>query len=708
MTEKVEAAIVVTAQKREEKLADLPPSIAVIGSADLAETGKDGLADYVNTIPGLSVASNGPGSSTLAIRGITTGRVRQDEPQNKETVGLYLNDTPVAVNGFNPDIGLFDINRIEVLRGPQGTLYGSGAMGGAIRLVTNRPDPARFEMKAEGTLSATAHGGTDHAIKGMINIPVAPGEFAIRGVAYRSRQSGYIDDIVSRRANVNDAVAQGGRLQMAGKPSAAIDVSATVLVQDLKTGSLSEQFAPYQRGVRAFDGNSDNLKLYSGTMNVDLGDARLTSVTSYIDKRNTNRLSLEFLLSSALGLNSDAPLVDATQVRDFTQEVRLVSAEGGRLDYVVGIFFQHHRRDYRQSAPVPGLDEYVGVSAQDLGTPDPDQIFYGTQYIDQEQLAGFGELNYALSDRLKATVGLRVFKSDEDYRTYSSGLLNGGIDASHGGTADSGANPRIALTYKPREDRLFYLAAARGYRLGGVNTTIPLDLCQTDLDALGRATPANRFGSDSVWNFEVGTRLSSADRKFRINASGYYLKWNDIQTTLSLPSCFFAFRSNAGSARSIGVEIDVTFQPAQRTELLGSLGIMDSRLTEDVPFAGWESGDRVPTVSPVQLNLGIRQAFRVSSRSDGFLRLDYSYVSSTRNNFDKDAASNRYFNGYGLINVALGFNLPTRTPMQFIAFARNLANSTGRTFAAYGNSVAPERYSTLRPRTVGVTLSAEY
>lgn len=147
--------ITVTANKREQSLQDVAVSIAVIGDQELSETGKDSFADYINTVPSLSVASGGPGLSTLAIRGVTTGGVRNDEPQNKETVGVYIDETPVSVNGFNPDLGLFDIARIEVLRGPQGTLYGAGSMGGTIRIITNRPDFIDFQGLAEGTLSTT-------------------------------------------------------------------------------------------------------------------------------------------------------------------------------------------------------------------------------------------------------------------------------------------------------------------------------------------------------------------------------------------------------------------------------------------------------------------------------------------------------------------------------------------------------------------------
>lgn len=700
-------AIIVTAHKREQDLREVAASVTVIGFDNIRETGKDGLADYINTVPGLSVASNGPGYSTFAIRGVTTGKVRQDEPQNQETVGLYLDDTPIAVNGFNPDVGLFDIARIEILRGPQGTLYGSGAMGGAIRLITNTPDARTISTVAEVTASSTRHGGMDHSIKGMANVPLITDAVAIRASAYSTYQSGYIDDVLTDSSNVNSNRTSGGRIQFAARIGPAIDARFLAMMQDMRTGALSEQFAPYTRGVRAFDGNSDHFELYSGTIDLALGSATLTSATSFVRKRNRNRISLEFLLDAALGIDAAIPLIDTTRVSDITQELRLASTNIERFEYLAGVFFQSHRRDYRQGAFVPGLDDLVGVPAQDFGTPGPDQIFYGSQAIDQTQVAGFGELSYSLARYFKATIGLRIFHFSQQYATYSSGLLNDGIDSSHGSTSDTGYNPKIELSYRPDQDRLYYLTVSRGYRLGGVNTTVPADLCGADLEELG-SHRSDRFDPDNVWSTEVGARISGRSGAWLLQASGYYLKWQNIQTTLSLPSCFFSFRSNAGAARSLGLEVEGKFKPGPHTELSGSIGLVDARLTSDVPNASWNSGDRVPAVSPVQINLGIRQEFSLVPAMTSFARLDYSYVSATHTNFDRKSASDRNINGHGLLNLAVGTQLRQDKRLSIQIFFRNLTGSHGLVAAGAENRVSPERYTTVRPRTIGFDFRTEY
>lgn len=700
-------SIIVTAQKYKQTLRDVSISIAVIGERNIAETGKDSLEDFINTVPGLSVSSGGPGLSTLAIRGITTGGVRQDEPQTKETVGLYIDEAPVSVNGYNPDISLFDIARIEVLRGPQGTLYGAGSMGGTIRIITNQPDASGLAGMGESTLSVTQHGGTNYNLRGMINLPLAPNETALRATAYHGDYDGFIDDTATNRRNVNFTRTSGAHIQLGMALDERLDANVSFMIHDLETRAREEQSAPFTRAVQAFDGTGDNLKLYSGTLNYQLDGVSITSATSYMDKRNVNRASIESLLLAAFGYQSPSALVDTTKVRSFTQEIRLASDREGRLSYVLGAYFQHYRRDYAQDGTVPGIDSVVGVPSTFLGTPRADQLFYGTQNIDQKQWAAFSEVSLELLPHVAATIGARAFSFRESYSTYSSGLYNGGIDSSSGKTSETGVTPKFGISYQPERNRLFYAVVSKGYRLGGVNTTVPQNLCQADLNSLGRNGSAKDFGSDHVWNYEIGTKASSADGAWSANASAYYIKWDDMQTTLTLPSCFFSFRTNVGQVRSVGLELELSGRLSDRTDLQASLGLTDSRLTRDVPFTTWEDGDRVPSVSPVQVNLALRQAIDLLDDKDAFVRADYNYVSRARSNFDASAPSNRTYNGYTLVDLSGGLILPD-TGVELKLFARNVFGSKGRVAAYAGNLVAPERYITVRPRTIGLTVRASF
>jgi outer membrane receptor protein involved in Fe transport len=280
---------------------------------------------------------------------------------------------------------LFDLERIEVLRGPQGSVIGSGAMGGAIRLITRRPNPDVVQGVLELSASATDHGGVNHDLRGMINLPLAGEALTMRAVGYRSRVDGYIDNTATGEPDVNDTTSHGGRVALDARFGERLTLELTALGHDLRTGSRSEQSDPFRRRTKAFDGLSDKTRAYSAVIDYRLDGATVTSATALLDKRNVNRNSLEFLLSAALGIDSATPLVDRTDVREFTQELRVASDESGDLGYLAGLFYQDRRRGFVQDATVPGFDNQIGLPSTGLGTPAVDQAFFGTQHIRSHQ-----------------------------------------------------------------------------------------------------------------------------------------------------------------------------------------------------------------------------------------------------------------------------------------------------------------------------------
>ncbi|MBN7796091.1 TonB-dependent receptor [Parahaliea mediterranea] len=699
--------VVVTAQKRSQGMQDVSASIAALSGADLAETGTDSFADYFSSVPSLTMVEQGPGLSTLAIRGITTGGVRNDEPQNKETVGVYIDETPIAINGFNPDLGLYDIQRVEVLRGPQGTLYGSGSLGGTIRIITNKPNFDTLEGSAELTGSHTREGGANSGLKGAINLPLVDDRVALRAVAYRSDYDGYLDNTATGKDNANTQLTEGARLQLGAQITDRLDLNLSYMLHQLETGARSEQTGDYSFATRAFDGLDDENNIFNLTLNYAFDGATLTSSTSYLDKETVNRNSLEHLLSQALGYESDAVLEDTTEVQDFSQELRVASAGGGPLNWVAGVFYQDRSRDYTQLGAVPGIDDYLGVPATALGAPGADMAFYGTQNIEQEQRAVFGEISYEFLPSLTATIGLRYFEFEEDYDTYSSGVFNNGADSSDGSLKEDGVTPKFNLSYAVNDDSLVYLQVAEGFRLGGVNTTVPTDLCAADLAALGEGTNPDDFASDSVWNYEIGSKNEFMDRRLTVNGSVYYVDWEDMQTTLSLPGCSFSFRTNAGSARSMGLELESRFAATDALEVYGSLGLTDARLKEDVMFSDWEKGDRAPGVPALQVSAGMRYGFELFQYDDAYLRMDYRYTGESDTRFDTAAAVNRSFGDYHVLDLRAGLRIPN-TPAEIALFVKNAADSDGKVYAGAESSSAPERFITIRPRTIGLTLSTQF
>lgn len=697
--------IIVTASKRAQSLQDVSSSIAALDGADLREKGANSFADYLSTVPSLAMFDQGPGISTLVIRGITTGGARNDEPQNKETVGVYLDETPISVNGFNPDLGLYDLQRIEVLRGPQGTLYGSGSMGGTIRIITNKPDAGKIEGSFDGTVSATEHGGVNYDIKGMFNVPLIADRLALRTVAYRTALDGYIDNLSTGKNNENAARTTGGRVELGGQLTDAVKANLTYIVHDLRTDARSEQTAPYTRSVATFDGLSDHNDIANFTVNVDLGGPTLTSSTSYFSQKTLNRNTLEFVLDAALGFAGDtSPLVDTTKVREFSQEVRLASSGKGPFTWVIGGFYQHRLRSYSQNGPTPGLDAFVGVASTDLGTPDADNAYYSIQHIKQVQFAAFGEISYEFVPNLTATVGGRYFNYTEDFDTYASGLLNGGVTQSTGRLKEDGFTPKVNLSYKASARSMVYAAASKGFRLGGVNSAIPAGLCGPDLATLG--TPADSFKSDTVWNYEVGTKNKFFGRRLTVNASVYRIDWSDIQTTLTLPTCLSSFRTNAGTARSVGVEFESNLVLGA-FDLNVNAGYNNSELRQDVPLTPWKKGDHVPGVPRFQASGGVRYAFRLWPDAKAFARADVRYVGSIDRQFNAGDADNRRYGNYAIVDLRVGSAIPG-LPLQLSVFASNLFDGSGRVAAQPDSVIFPENYNTIRPRTIGATLQATF
>jgi outer membrane receptor protein involved in Fe transport len=518
---------------------------------------------------------------------------------------------------------------------------------------------------------------------------------------------GYIDNTATGEPDVNDTTSHGGRVALDARLGERLTLELTALAHDLRTGSRSEQSDPFRRMTKAFDGLSDKSRAYSAVIDYRLDGATVTSATAMLDKRNVNRNSLEFLLGAALGIDSATPLVDTTDVREFTQELRVASDESGDLGYLAGLFYQDRRRGFVQDATVPGFDNQIGLPSTGLGTPAVDQAFFGTQHIRSHQWAAFGELSYRIAPSLRLAAGARFFRFRQNYEKFSSGLLNGGASSSAGRGAENGITPSISLVYTPTLDSMAYARIAKGYRPGGVNTTVPADLCRSDLERLGRTEATDSFAADKVWNLETGLRAGSTDKRVTFSASAYFMKWRDMQTTLSLPSCSFSFRTNVGAVRTIGLELETRVRPWPGTELTGALGLTDARLTSDVPFTTWQAGDRVPAVSPIQLNLGVRQELDLFGSNDAWVRIDYNYVSKAYRLFDRADPGNRQFSGYGLANLNIGVKLPG-TGIDLQLFARNAFNSRGRIAAFPGGLIGPERFVTILPRTIGFLLRVSH
>ena len=711
-------------------------SIQVITSETLQRQQIQGFEDYYRQVPSLSVIDQGPGQTQIVMRGVTTGRISHAEPQNKSTTGVYIDDIPVSSGAFNPDLALFDVQRIEVLRGPQGTLYGAGAMSGAVRILTNEPKLNHFEGLAEATVSSTEDGGINHGERGLVNIPV--GDIAaLRVSAYYQNNDGFIDNVYLHEKNYNGDRTYGARASFRVEPMEGLDVTLNVLYQDLnadgrpaeflqgdpyvtKFKAPGENFAitgPYQTVKFVDDPFSDHFFIYNAVLNYKLDGATLTSSNSYFDRYSSNLLDDTYRNRFQQGtthVDGVTPIVvpfyNNSKIGSFTNETRLASTTHGLFDYVIGGFYQHQTESFNQNAPTNYLDPLLNLfglpSSVQFGA-DPNDIFLGKQTINQIQYAGFGELTFNPIKQLSFLVGLRVFDWNQYFRLFYAGIAQGvlGGSAEERRTSDSGVNPKFQANYKPTDNILIYAQAAEGFRLGGVNEPVPLTSafgatnCGADLAARGLSSLPATYGSDSLWNYEVGFKGQTPNHRATLNVSAYQIDWKNIQTYIFLP-CGYTTVVNAGKARNRGVEGEFNVSPIDNLVLGLSGSFTDARLEKTGLAFTAQPGDRLPNVPRFLFAGSADYTFPLSNFSSLYARANLQYQSDSYSDFQRVISPPAIKVPSSIsLDVFAGYRMKS---WELSLFIRNLTNERIVT-AVNNDDLTPANFSLAPPRTIGLT-----
>jgi iron complex outermembrane receptor protein len=603
--------VVVTAQKRTSTVQDTPISITALTGNEIQSRGFTDFTALAESVPGISMKTSGPGQTEFELRGLTSSG------GNSPTVGFYLDDTPLSApaNAQNGkvviDPNLYDLNRVEVLRGPQGTLYGAGSMGGTIKVVTNAPDPSAFDVSSQLIFSGTDGGGFNHAENGMINLPFGGGSLALRIVGSLDHQSGWIDRIViaapdfpletngnMTRGNVlaapvaadykrvNSEDLSGLRATLLWKPTDRLSVTPTFFYQKITQNGLSDfdsdpgTLANYQ----PFDipePYTDRFDL--GTLNVQyhFDAADVTSQTSYWTRdsevRQDGSEELQQVLSAALqpfgcpfplpfytnepcglGPTTPAPFED-DRSSQITEEFRISSAGDTRFKWLLGYFYQDFRSDFDLYIEQPGAAPVFGTA----------QAFTQLQPTKIVQNAFFGEVSWKFTPTVTGTVGLRHYAFSNDVLTTVSGFLSSTGSDTVASTLSSernqGFNPKFNLSWEPNKDLLLYATASKGFRPGGANQPVPTsgslgDQCEANLKQLYGTTalvPApDTFEPDSVWSYELGEKWRTNDGRLSLNGAVFYSRWSDAQQFVGLP-CGFNFSTNTGNADIYGSELEL-------------------------------------------------------------------------------------------------------------------------------------------------------
>ena len=633
--------ITVTAMKRESTVLDVPFSVAAPTEQVLRDRGVEDIEGVAANVAGFTVQNLGPGQSQVAIRGVSAGQIVRDQPGVKEQVGAYLDESVISLSLFTPDLELIDLNRVEVLRGPQGTLFGSGSLAGTVRYITNEPELRVTKGFVELGGSAVVGGSVGGNARLGFNVPLGD-QAAVRVASYFTRLPGYIDAVrpdLRLSEDVNDGFRTGLRAALKIAPNDRLSMTPRIVYQKVEMDGwnridafhiLGNPFTTRRPAVTLGERQqftqleekfTDDFVLGDFNISYNFGDFLLTSITSYSHRdvlvvRDATALTAS-ITGGTIGLPEqvftlDAPLYDATTANTWTQELR-VSGGTPRFAWVAGGFYGRQDRDYGQDLPVIGFEDRSGISTRGLRAPK-DSLYFSDLGYQLNQVALFGEGTLTLADGVGLTAGLRFYHFNEDKEQIFDGIFgnddNGRLLVSQPGSTDaSGVAPRLIATYKLPGNANLNAQVSRGFRLGGINDPLNVPLCTAqDLVTFGGR---DTWSDERVWNYEVGYKSRVLNGNGAFNVAAFYMDIRDLQATVTAGSCSSRVIFNVPKARSQGFEIEFEAAPNRNFDFAISGSVNDSEMrstltSTDVTGAisvvsGIAEGRRLPSVPRFQL-----------------------------------------------------------------------------------------------------------
>jgi iron complex outermembrane receptor protein len=695
--------VVVTATKRgNENLQTVPIAITAESQATLEAKGAVDFADYARSVPSLSFVDSGPAFKTYVIRGInSTGT-------GVATVGQYVDDILITGDLRQPDLRLFDIERVEVLRGPQGTLYGSGSLSGTIRTITNQPDTTAYHVDTIVRTSNTEYGGENYNGAVTFNVPIND-QMAFRATAYDDEESGFINNVRLGTTDVNAEHTFGGRAAFLTKFDEDTKLTANVFYQRTETDgrdivvTADGDLGKYNTDQYVHDPFRSQFKIYNLTLNHDFHWADLDFSTSYFDRADDNKfdstlydLSFGAGFFPSIGISTPDALTDQYDTsRYITNELRLASKLDGPSQFVVGLFQQHLHTTFETLVATVYPDGYLKSPLE--------PVFGQLQAHSTDQYALFGEYSYKFTDKLTGLVGARAFYADEADDLDSTHPFGGFSPPVATPTLHSYAHkvtPKVYLSYQVTPDAMLYASISQGFRIGGGNLVNVMPLPPQD----------RTYQPDSLWNYEVGVKTSWLDRRLIANTSFYYIDWSNIQISdFTDDTNALTYIANAGKARVYGGEFELEARPTHDLTLGGSLGLVEAQLTQDQPATNPQyaahAGDLFPNVPQVSGSLFAEYTHPVASGLQGFARVDHSYTGRQGTQF---SPTNPIYNVIPAYNL-LGLRLGVRADMWEAAlFGRNLLNAYASNIIEEASNLTPRAVVPLQPRTIGVEFRYHY
>jgi outer membrane receptor protein involved in Fe transport len=791
--------IVVTATRRTERLQDVPISVLAFSQEKLDQQGLKNIDDLARLSPGVAFQRNGMSSagnyndegSDINIRGV-------DSTAGTSTTGIYIDDTPIQTRhiGFgsiNAFPALFDLDRVEVLRGPQGTLFGAGAEGGVVRFIS--PEPEATKQSGYGRLDYGITDGGSPSYEGGVafGAPIIEDVLSFRAsVSYR-RDGGWVDRVdyslvpnasvpnptpvyngVTTQTNANYWETTTARFALKWKVNDALEIMPSIYYQNLYINDTAAYWVTlsdpgsttYRNGNAGRNPSHDPFTLTSIRIKWDVGFASLFSNTAFYD-RNQNARSdyTQYLRATWASIPSFEPGTPPPQLfqlpnvfphpgdngyatfqddqRNFYQEIRLASNDPNAfIVWSGGLFYSHLSENVPENIIDTTLNQqvinYTGGfdSVCFPAQPCPNGLIYvgpGDQVVDK-QIALFGEVTFKFTDTLKATAGLRVSKVDYTGSVSEYGPFLGTTIVTSSSGNDKPITPKAVITWQPDRDDMVYASASKGFRPGGPNVGVGA-ICTPNLQALGVSQVPPQYSSDNLWSYELGAKNTFLDHKLEVDASIYYINWNNIQQNVYLPACGEQFTANLGKAKSEGGDITVQYRPITQWSFDFSAAYTDARLTK-TSCAGTLAYNAAadacvlagsPNARPIATNgdalLGAPWSFTGATEyhfaewagRSPYLRIDFQHQSAQKSLLQGQDSNNALYDptlpGLPIINnlsaraglrfsgvdlSVYGNNLTNAHPLEFES--RDIAGPTDLLYYARG----------MRPRTVGVTATYRY
>jgi iron complex outermembrane receptor protein len=748
--------VVVTANKRKEDANKVATSISVIRGDDLVAQHIVDYADITRSIPNISFsggggsgdAGDGPGLSNIEIRGVSS-------TAGSATVGIYQDDVSMTVANLysmgSAEPKFFDLDRVEILRGPQGTLYGSSSMGGTLKFITNQPNLKTEETDIYSEVSSTRGGGTNYTANAVFNAPLIPDELAFRIGVETGHNSGYINQVSQTTGAVISSGINGEqdsvvRMSMKWAPTKNLIITPSVFYQQVSTGDTDVSYTQilsgglptgislpnYETSKLTREPGSDQLLVPSLTVNygMDIGD--LTSVTSFFQRKFdrvqdgsfTNSIQLSSYIVNNPGLASAVEALPSAvtlnnQVRQFSEELRLASKPYdpsiSPITWLAGGYVSDQHTSIVENDPINGVNatfNAFGVSPTDptvlqnaipQGFPN-DNAFFGLYHFHNAQQAIFGEANYYFTPTFHATAGMRYLHAGADFESSQGLFYIGPTTTNNASTHESKATPKFALTWEVDPTDTLYASAAEGFRVGGANWAIPQGLCQ-----LPAPTPLS-YQSDSLWSYEVGDKSRFLNNRLAVNASVFYIDWKNMLQEIELP-CSFDYNVNVGNAASYGAELEIKAKPTSHILIGLSAGLTHATLTNNAAAStvpGAVEGAAIPGVPKFNTALTGQYNFNVSGDVFGFMRGAAHWTGSSHGGFAElpNGQVNPDFQrpAYDTVDASAGLSWDK---WELSLFVKNLLNNDMIIQRPIVQALLGQVYR-VEPRIVGLSLSGKF